>query len=343
MVEKGYDLSLIKIRCVIYGTSSDSFNTFLEKSCPKGGILSPFLWLINVDGLLRFDFGRHCAVQVCADGICATISADTPQKLIRIANVIFMRFCEWAGNNKLNYDENETEALLFTRKHKVPDITLTFLNTRVEIKEKVRYLGVILDRKLSWSEHVTTRVNAAKQYSFRLMSAAKTTWGLKPLALRKLYKGVIEGTILYIAPVWVVAVKKKIIQNALRSVQSMSMIAISKGFVSAKTDTVTAVAGCLPLSQRAIEVSWSRYFKKGRRNYWPSQENRHSGVCFRSDLQIVFTDEALILFTICESTSDKFTNFDRKKLHDIILSRWFSTFKIGAKPWTKHFFNSQRF
>ena len=84
------------------------------------------------------------------------------------------------------------------------------MNTRVEIKEKVRYLGVILDRKLSWSEHVTTRVNAAKQYSLRLMSAAKTTWGLKPLALRNLYKGVIESTILYAAPVWVVAVKKKI-------------------------------------------------------------------------------------------------------------------------------------
>ncbi|KAK2701860.1 hypothetical protein QYM36_019500 [Artemia franciscana] len=136
------------------------------------------------------------------------------------------------------------------------------MNTRVEIKEKVRYLGVILDRKLSWSEHVTTRVNAAKQYSLRLMSAAKTTWGLKPLAFRNLYKGVIESTILYAAPVWVVAVKKKFIQNALRSVQRMSMIAISKGFRSAKTDTVTAIAGCLPLDQRAIEVSLSRYLKK---------------------------------------------------------------------------------
>ena len=82
------------------------------------------------------------------------------------------------------------------------------MNARVEIKEKVRYLGVILDRKLSWSEHVT--LNAAKQYSLRLMSAAKTTWGLKPLALRNLYKGVIESTILYAAPVWVVAAKKNL-------------------------------------------------------------------------------------------------------------------------------------
>ncbi|KAK2705487.1 hypothetical protein QYM36_015768 [Artemia franciscana] len=216
-----------------------------------------------------------------ADDICATISADTPQKLIHMANGVFMRFCEWAGNYKLKFDENKTEALLFTRKHKVPDITLMFMNTRVEIKEKVRCLGVIVDRKLSWSEHVTTRVNAAKQYSLRLISAAKTTWGLKPLAVRNLYKGVIESTILYAMPVWVVAVKKKCIQNALRSVQRMSMIAISKGFRSAKTDTVTAVAGCLPLDQRAIEVSLSRYFKKGRPNYWPSQENWHSGISIK--------------------------------------------------------------
>ncbi|KAK2716007.1 hypothetical protein QYM36_010541 [Artemia franciscana] len=136
------------------------------------------------------------------------------------------------------------------------------MNTRVEIKEKVGYLGVILDRKLSWSEHVTTRVNAAKQYSLRLMSAAKPTWGLKPLPSRELYKGVIESTILYAAPVWVVAIKKKIIQNALRSVQRLSMIAISKGVWPAKKDTVIAVAGCLPLDRRAIIVSLSRYFKK---------------------------------------------------------------------------------
>jgi len=55
----------------------------------------------------------------------------------------------------------------------------------------------------------------------------------------------------------------------------------------------------------------------------------------------VFIDEeALLLFTICENISDQFTNFDRKKLHDINLSRWFSAFKIAAKPWTKHFFKT---
>jgi len=98
--------------------------------------------------------------------------------------------------------------------------------------------------------HVTTRVDAAKQYSLQLMSAAKTTWGLKPLALSKLYKDVIESNILYAAPVWVVAWVE------------MAMIAISKGLRCTKTDTVTAVAGCFPLDQRPIEVSLSRCNKK---------------------------------------------------------------------------------
>ena len=103
--------------------------------------------VINVDDLMRVDFGRHCEVQVYTDDICATISAYTPQKLIHIANKVFMRFREWAGNNKLKFDENKTEALLFTRKRKVPDITLVFMNTRVEIKEKIRYLGGIFGSK----------------------------------------------------------------------------------------------------------------------------------------------------------------------------------------------------
>ena len=61
--------------------------------------------------------------------------------------------------------------------------------------------------------------------------------------------------------------KEKIIQNVLRCIQKMSMIAISKGLRCTETDTVTAVAGFFPLDQRPIEVSLSRCYKKDRPNY----------------------------------------------------------------------------
>ena len=108
---------------------------------------------------------------------------------------------QWAVKNKFEFDKNKTEAVLLTNKHKAPKTSLKFCGDIIEVKEKVIYLGVLLDRKLLWTDHVVSRINAAKQYLTRLVCAAKTAWGLKPFALRKLYKSVVESTNLYAVPV----------------------------------------------------------------------------------------------------------------------------------------------
>ena len=77
------------------------------------------------------------------------------------------------------------------------------------LKNKVKYLGVILDRKSLWTDHVRHKINSAKQYSARLLTVAKSTWNLNPHALRMLYKSVIESHILYACPIWIFALRKK--------------------------------------------------------------------------------------------------------------------------------------
>jgi len=53
-------------------------------------------------------------------------------------------------------------------------ITLRFGGDIIEVKEKVKYLGVILDRELLWTDQVVGRINLAKQCSDRLLCATKT-------------------------------------------------------------------------------------------------------------------------------------------------------------------------
>jgi len=65
---------------LIYNYLSDRFVCFenvtsfkLENSCPQGGIMSPFLWLKNINHLLELNIDINCKVQANADGVCVII------------------------------------------------------------------------------------------------------------------------------------------------------------------------------------------------------------------------------------------------------------------------------
>ena len=82
---------------------------------------------------------------------------------------VFRIFGGWASNNKLVFSFKEKEAVIFTSKQIFSKPDLVFNCNVIEIKEKAKYLGVTLDRKLSWTEHIRNRINSAKQYSTKLM------------------------------------------------------------------------------------------------------------------------------------------------------------------------------
>ncbi|KAK2727662.1 hypothetical protein QYM36_008223 [Artemia franciscana] len=248
---------------------NNEFSLNIEKSCPQGGILSPLLWNININDLLDLNLPNNSHIQAYADDVFVIIAGKTKSDLEFTTSEVFRIFDRWASNNKLVFDSKKTEAAIFTSKRIVPKPALVFNGNVIEIKEKAKYLGVTLDRKLLWTEHIRNRINSAKQYSTKLMCAAKCTWGLKPRALKNMYLSVIESTILYAVPVWIAALNKKYIIRMLSSVQRLYLILITKSFRTAQTDVLTALAGVLPIDLRAKELTIMPYAKKGRPEYWP--------------------------------------------------------------------------
>ncbi|KAK2703746.1 hypothetical protein QYM36_017883 [Artemia franciscana] len=65
--------SFLSDRTVSYGKD---VSRKLEKSCPQGSILSPFLWLININDLLEMDFGENCTIQAYADDVTVILTVN---------------------------------------------------------------------------------------------------------------------------------------------------------------------------------------------------------------------------------------------------------------------------
>ena len=71
-------------------------------------------------------------------------------------NIALKNVQEWLFCNKLSLNVLKTHYMIFTAKRKVvDDIKLVICNTEIERAYSTKFLGVHVDSKFSWSEHVT--------------------------------------------------------------------------------------------------------------------------------------------------------------------------------------------
>ena len=147
---------------------------------PQGGVLSPKLWCFVVkDLLLELSEGGFEA-EGYADNIAILDKGKSVQEVVRRmqqALVIVERWCERVN---LSVNPDKTQCVLFTkcRKLGIPEGPL-FYGKALEITDKVKYLGVILDRKLTWKEHVEYACKKFLNGYWLCKRMMGPTWGMK--------------------------------------------------------------------------------------------------------------------------------------------------------------------
>jgi len=98
---------------------------------------------------------------------------------------------------------SSTEMILFTKKYK-PDflVPITSYGKELEQKIQVKYLEVIFDSKLNWSNHIDTKCNKALISLYQLRRSIGYTCGLTPRITRWMYTAIIRPSLTYRAVVW---------------------------------------------------------------------------------------------------------------------------------------------
>ena len=145
----------------------------IVRGCPQGGILSPFLWNLVVDSLLNYTKNRiPCDNQGFADdlSLIATLESSSNGKggfdadtLREITQKSLNSIDEWCKENGLKISALKTHSVMFTwtRKWKF-SVPLKIDNNIIEMKSSTRFLGVTLDSKLTWNEHIINQCEKAK-------------------------------------------------------------------------------------------------------------------------------------------------------------------------------------
>ena len=110
----------------------------------------------------------------------------------------------------------KSQVLFITKKKKenaIPPKPLTMYGKELEYVNEVTYLGIKIDKNLSWAAHVEHKIKKVKQCMHMCRNALAKMYGPKPTYMRWLYTCVLRPQLTYRCYVWaqqVDASKKKL-------------------------------------------------------------------------------------------------------------------------------------
>ena len=234
-------------RTVTINIQEKSASKNLTKSCPQGEIHSPFLWNVSFNDIYDID-GE---VQAFADDSNLIFISADPKALENAANDALIKINEWGHKNKLKFNNDKTEAIIFSNRNYVPFIRLLFNGKPVSIKKSIKSLGVILDSKLNFHEHVSTQCSKVKRIVFALNHYCSLKWGMNRNVIQQIWSSYAEQILLYAVPVWEKALTNKQCQRELESVQRLVAIKSIKAFRTVSYEAAMTLSKSKPILHRA--------------------------------------------------------------------------------------------
>jgi hypothetical protein len=110
---------------------------------------------------------------------------------------------QWAVKEGQNISPHKTAIVSFTSRRKIEHLGPLILHGKeLKMLGEVKYLGVILDSKLTWNQHLQKTIKKAQTTFAVVRRMCGKKWGLRPSMVHWLYTRVIRPSILYAALVW---------------------------------------------------------------------------------------------------------------------------------------------
>jgi hypothetical protein len=162
----GVDCTIIRrIRATLKGRLATatlggfSRSVGVSRSCPHGGVLSPLLWCLVLDELIARLNMDGVYTQGYADDICLLAVGKFPNTVSELIQWALHTVETWCDELVLSVNPDDTELVAFTRRRKLPGFYKPRLfGTTLHRSTSVKYLGVILNSRLTLRNHVGVKV-----------------------------------------------------------------------------------------------------------------------------------------------------------------------------------------
>ena len=270
---------LLQCRTVEASLGTSTTTKLVNRGTPQGGVLSPLLWNVAVNELLQIMEGGGCSVFAYADDIAIAFSGRFPQTLCDCMSLKLKKLSDWATKSGLGVNPSKTELVLFTRKYKIPVLKPPLLKgIPLKFSQTAKYLGLILDSKLSWNLMLEDRVRKANIALYTCKKAIGLKWGMSPQIVRWLYIAIIRPILTYGIVTWWPILEKKTSLKKLTTVQRTAELCISGGLRTTPTDALDTILHILPIDLYGKQTAASSALRMREAGNWKISSGRHTKI-----------------------------------------------------------------
>ncbi|XP_046836718.1 uncharacterized protein LOC124432138 [Vespa crabro] len=131
------------------------------------------------------------------------------------------RVISWMGEHGLSLAAQRTKIVLITKKRINILLSFSVGDATVQAKSSIRYLGVMLNCKLNYGEHIIRAADKAAKVIATLGTHMPNVNGPRP-CIRRIVMRAAEAVMLYGAEVWAEAQQKENYRKCIAAVQSAS-------------------------------------------------------------------------------------------------------------------------
>lgn len=295
--------AMLKGRTVSITMFGETVRAKVMKGCPQGGVLSPLLWNLVVDGLLNTLNDKGYFSQGYADDLVILIQGKYLNTISEVMQSALKEVESWCGRVNLKVNPSKTTLVPFTLKRKLEELKPPVLcGERLTLAGEVKYLGIILDTKLTWNPHL----EKLKQKCIRTLMVSRRafgkSWGLKPRVMDYLYRAVIRPMITYNCVVWWPKIKQRQAIELLGKIQRLGCLCITSAMSSAPTLGLETLLGLEPLDIHIKGRARMAAYRLKLNNTWRAQPYGHSSIT------ALINSPVLEMGTDCMSVETLFDN-----------------------------------
>lgn len=201
---RGTPLDLIKsylssrVQCTSVNGVSSSYMD-IRTGVPQGSILGPLLFLLHINDIVNIPCTPSMVMY--ADDTNIFFSGCDINSVASDANTWLAGLSKWLTANKIELNVQKTKFILFRPKNKIIDTEpiITFRNNALSRVDSIRFLGVIFNERLTWTDHVD-RVCSKVSSSVGIIYKMRN---LLPLWFKKqMYYALVQSYLHYCLLVW---------------------------------------------------------------------------------------------------------------------------------------------
>lgn len=240
----------------------------IRAGVPQGSVLGPLLFNVFTNDIPKQLHKTELALY--ADDAAIMSSSWQVSEIEKNMQTALDRLLLWYREWRITINTDKTAATLFTRKTKQKTPELVAEAKPIIFSEANKYLGLILDAKLTWQPQTTAVHTKAmgKLAALRPLFASKT---MRPLTKVHLYKQIIRPTITYACPIWT----KNLGKSARNRLQVLQNRTLRQAFQASITTRLSSLhdEGRIEILETHMDKLTTQFYDKLKDS--PNQLTRH--------------------------------------------------------------------